>query len=190
MLGGHNQLDHENKLLYCNWAYCIYITSIYDGIALAEDTACTAPPTNSTLVFSSYLFCCCCGGDDDDEINGEEGKRDSPVTVMIIPWHTFTSSYSKYFSPLLLGRAADQIRMEFFRMIGGGITVEQMPFQLVRREENFEIRDYEQVVVAETVDDGNSGFRTLARYIGVFGTPENRVRGTDRDPTNPKKKLL
>ena len=72
-------------------------------------------------------------------------------------------------------------------MIGGAIDVEQMSFQLVRREENFEIRDYEQVVVAETVDDGNSGFRTLARYIGVFGTPENRVRGTDRDPTNPKK---
>ena len=72
-------------------------------------------------------------------------------------------------------------------MIGGGITVEQMPFQLVRREENFEIRDYEQVVVAETADDGNSGFRTLARYIGVFGTPENRVRGTDSDPTNPSK---
>ena len=72
-------------------------------------------------------------------------------------------------------------------MIGGFVDVEQMPFQLVRQEENFEIRDYEQVVVAETMDDGNSGFRTLARYIGVFGTPENRVRGADGDPTNPSK---
>ena len=36
------------------------------------------------------------------------------------------------------------------------------------------------MVVAETMDDGNSGFRTLARYIGVF-TPENRVRGADGD---------
>ena len=43
------------------------------------------------------------------------------------------------------------------------------------------------MVVAETMDDGNSGFRTLARYIGVFGTPENRVRGADGDPTNPSK---
>ena len=72
-------------------------------------------------------------------------------------------------------------------MIGGFVDVEQMPFQLVRQEEKFEIRDYEQVVVAETMDDGNSGFRTLARYIGVFGTPENRVRGADGDPTNPSK---
>ncbi len=72
-------------------------------------------------------------------------------------------------------------------MIGGFVDVEQMPFQLVRQEENFEIRDYEHVVVAETMDDGNSGFRTLARYIGVFGTPENRVRGADGDPTNPSK---
>lgn len=85
------------------------------------------------------------------------------------------------------GRVADQIRMEFFRMIGGAIDVEQMPFHLVKKEENFEVRNYDQVVVAETVDDGNSAFRTLARYIGVFGTPENRVRAADGDPTNHSK---
>jgi hypothetical protein len=65
--------------------------------------------------------------------------------------------------------------MEFFRMIGGAIDVEEMPYTVVKKEDTFEIREYEPCVIAETVDEGNNAFRTLARYIGVFGTPENCV---------------
>ena len=79
-------------------------------------------------------------------------------------------------------------KMEFFRMIGGAIDVEQMPFQLVKKEDTFEIRDYEPCVVAETIDQGNNGFRTLARYIGVFGTPENRIHaGSGKENKNGAK---
>ena len=65
--------------------------------------------------------------------------------------------------------------------------MERMPFQLVGEKKI--LNRYEQVVVAETVDDGNIGFRTLTRYwrFRYSGKP---CSWNNRDPTNPKKKLL
>ena len=62
-------------------------------------------------------------------------------------------------------------------MIFGKIDVECMPYTVLRSLPRYEIRSYPTVVVAETVVGSNgvenNSFRKLARYIGVFGKPEN-----------------
>lgn len=68
-------------------------------------------------------------------------------------------------------------------MVFGKETVEEPPFDvLLQRKGNakipYELRKYGEryaasVTYANRGDDNNSPFRTLARYIGVFGTPEN-----------------
>jgi len=53
----------------------------------------------------------------------------------------------------------------------GGASVEEAPYQLVRKDNQFEIRDYAPLLVAETRVDassgsaGNTAFRTLFNYI-------------------------
>ena len=53
----------------------------------------------------------------------------------------------------------------------GAASVEEAPYQLVSKDDNFEIRDYAALVVAETrvdasfKDAGNKAFRTLFNYI-------------------------
>jgi len=53
----------------------------------------------------------------------------------------------------------------------GGASVEEAPYDLVRKDDQFEVRDYAPVVVAETQVDagfkkaGNKAFRTLFDYI-------------------------
>ena len=52
---------------------------------------------------------------------------------------------------------------------------EEPKFRLLQKEP-FEIRSYPSYLVAEVTmqeGDGNNGFRVLANYIGVFGTPQN-----------------
>lgn len=55
--------------------------------------------------------------------------------------------------------------------IFGGASVEETPYQLVKKDDQFEIRDYPAFIVAETTVDanfgkaGNRAFRTLFDYI-------------------------
>lgn len=66
-----------------------------------------------------------------------------------------------------------------------GIVREEMPrHSVVHRAASYEVRRYAPSVVAETNFDsawgsGSDGqpFGALARYIGVFGTPQNRAAG-------------
>merc|ERR1711907_307788 len=59
-------------------------------------------------------------------------------------------------------------------MVFGKIDVECAKFDIVSEGKDFQVRRYHPAVAAQvkTTDD-NGGFRQLARYIGVFGTPEN-----------------
>merc|ERR1712188_174427 len=59
-------------------------------------------------------------------------------------------------------------------MVFGKIDVECAKFDIVSEGKAFQVRRYHPAVAAQvkTTDD-NGGFRQLARYIGVFGTPEN-----------------
>jgi hypothetical protein len=66
-------------------------------------------------------------------------------------------------------------------MVFGRINEETPAYEVIRKAKDYELRRYEARVVAEYVTepskDGDSeGFRALARYIGVFGEPENRAR--------------
>lgn len=66
-----------------------------------------------------------------------------------------------------------------------GVVREEMPrHSVVHRAASYEVRRYAPSVVAETLMDGawgsgsdGSSFGALARYIGVFGTPQNRAAG-------------
>ena len=62
-------------------------------------------------------------------------------------------------------------------MVFGKIDVECMPYTILRGLPRYEIRSYPTVVVAETFAGAsgaeNNSFRKLAKYIGVFGVPEN-----------------
>merc|ERR1719247_3794936 len=64
-------------------------------------------------------------------------------------------------------------------MIFGKIDVECAKYDLLSEGADFQVRKYHPAVAAqvETADD-NGGFRSLARYIGVFGTPENASQQT------------
>ena len=66
----------------------------------------------------------------------------------------------------------------------GKIDVEQASFKPVKENEKYEIRLYEEAVAVETMYDckdsnfvetseRKKAFQRLARYIGVFGNPEN-----------------
>merc|ERR1711959_263134 len=59
-------------------------------------------------------------------------------------------------------------------MVFGKIDVECAKFDIVSEGKDFQVRRYHPAVAAQvkTTDD-NRGFTQLARYIGVFGTPEN-----------------
>jgi len=61
-----------------------------------------------------------------------------------------------------------------------GMTGTAEPSYVVLRSavaaSGFEVRRYQSMVIAEIVNSDDSGFSILARYIGVFGTPENDGR--------------
>jgi hypothetical protein len=61
---------------------------------------------------------------------------------------------------------------------------ERAKFDVIFKKANsYEIRKYSEAVGAETVlNDRNQAFGRLAKYIGVFGTPENQVPNTT-DPS-------
>jgi len=66
-------------------------------------------------------------------------------------------------------------------MVFGTIDVEQAGFDVVSRTSTFEVRKYHPAVAVQTSGGvGESGnnrmFRSLAQYIGVFGTPTNAPR--------------
>jgi len=73
-------------------------------------------------------------------------------------------------------------------MVVGKIDVECAKFDLIHHEKEqgeYQVRRYHPAVAAQ-VDCANDseGFRQLARYIGVFGTPEN-VGATETAMTAP-----
>jgi hypothetical protein len=60
----------------------------------------------------------------------------------------------------------------------GVSNVKEPPYaSLMQSGSELEIRLYQPIFVAEVFSDGNSNkaFMSLAKYIGVFGTPENEV---------------
>jgi len=69
-------------------------------------------------------------------------------------------------------------------IICGSIDVEQPDFEVVATYGDIQVRRYPPVVAAQ-VDcrsDDNQSFKTLARYIGVFGTPENSGSSSTPQP--------
>lgn len=63
-------------------------------------------------------------------------------------------------------------------MVFGRINVEQPTYVVVQTTADYEVRTYEPRVMAEcrtrsTEKGNNDAFRVLAKYIGVFGEPEN-----------------
>jgi len=61
-------------------------------------------------------------------------------------------------------------------MVFGKVDVEQAKYDVVFKEPNdeYEVRKYHPAVAAQVSDmKDNDGFGILARYIGVFGKPEN-----------------
>jgi hypothetical protein len=66
----------------------------------------------------------------------------------------------------------------------GRVTVEQPEYKVVSSGTDYEVREYPPAVVAEVKYEGaaygsnqSDPFRTLAKYIGVFGSPENESKG-------------
>merc|ERR1712100_877293 len=59
-------------------------------------------------------------------------------------------------------------------MVLGVVDVECAGRTLIEEHEGYAVYQFDPCIVAEvkTTDD-NSGFRTLAQYIGVFGKPKN-----------------
>eukprot|EP00947_MAST-08B_sp_MAST-8B-sp1_P005059 g5059.t1 len=66
-------------------------------------------------------------------------------------------------------------------IIFGKIDVEKARYDIVKKIGNYEVRKYHPAVAVQTtapdVKTDNRSFGKLARYIGVFGTPENKARG-------------
>lgn len=66
----------------------------------------------------------------------------------------------------------------------GGASVEEAPYQLVKKDGQFEIRDYEAVVVAQTKVDasfgnaGNTAFRRLFNYISGENDASDKIAMT------------
>ena len=66
----------------------------------------------------------------------------------------------------------------------GAASVEEAPYQLVSKDDNFEIRDYAALVVAETrvdasfKDAGNKAFRTLFNYISGENEANTKIAMT------------
>ena len=66
----------------------------------------------------------------------------------------------------------------------GGASVEEAPYQLVKKDGQFEIRDYEAVVVAQTEVDasfgnaGNTAFRRLFNYISGENDASDKIAMT------------
>ena len=64
-------------------------------------------------------------------------------------------------------------------MVLGKIGVETHAFEVITAGTDYQIRRYSGGIIAETSSAGSSkeadsvGFRRLAKYIGVFGVPEN-----------------
>ncbi|KAA8494611.1 Heme-binding-like protein [Porphyridium purpureum] len=69
-------------------------------------------------------------------------------------------------------------------IVFGRVSVEQPAHEVLQKFGGFEIRKYPKQVAASTdmswdrSDDSGGAFQRLARYIGVFGTPENQARAT------------
>ena len=62
----------------------------------------------------------------------------------------------------------------FMGSLFGAITVSQPLYKTVQTFPTFQIRDYPIFITAEIHSNSdNDSFRALAKYIGVFGTPEN-----------------
>lgn len=56
----------------------------------------------------------------------------------------------------------------------GAINLETPPYELIKKFDKFEIRKYEKMDLVYISDpEENSGFRQLAKYIGVMGKAEN-----------------
>lgn len=61
-------------------------------------------------------------------------------------------------------------------MVFGKIDVEQAKYDVILEEKNgeYEVRKYYPAIAAQVSNmQDNSGFNILAKYIGVFGKPEN-----------------
>lgn len=61
----------------------------------------------------------------------------------------------------------------------GMSSVKEPPFVVISSASQYEIRRYSSYIIAQVkngADDPNGAFRILARYIGVFGEPENSVK--------------
>eukprot|EP00605_Chrysophyceae_sp_TOSAG23-4_P000810 GSChrysophyteH1.ASY1.ANO1.900.1 assembled CDS len=59
-------------------------------------------------------------------------------------------------------------------IVFGYTGVKEPSYKLIKSFSNFEVRRYPKICCAQvTTGDDNNGFRILAKYIGVYGTPEN-----------------
>jgi hypothetical protein len=62
-------------------------------------------------------------------------------------------------------------------MVCGKIDVECAPRKVLESANGYDVVILDECIVAETkmsTDGDNDGFRKLAKYIGVFGTPQNQ----------------
>jgi hypothetical protein len=61
-----------------------------------------------------------------------------------------------------------------------GVTgTQEPPFTVISNTPNYQVRVYSPYLIAEVpqiVGQENSSFTILAKYIGVFGTPENLAK--------------
>ena len=71
-------------------------------------------------------------------------------------------------------------------IVFGHTGTKEPSFALLLKKNGYEVRKYQSYVIAETPADGsdNEAFRALAKYIGVFGNPEN-IQKTQLDMTAP-----
>ena len=59
-------------------------------------------------------------------------------------------------------------------IVFGSTGAKEPAFQVLAKYSGYEVRQYPQIFIAEVKSSGNGDdFRTLAKYIGVFGKPEN-----------------
>ena len=61
-------------------------------------------------------------------------------------------------------------------MVFGVTGTEEPKFEALKQYNDFEIRFYPKYSIAETNANEREGFRVLAKYIGVFGTPSNEAQ--------------
>ena len=75
-------------------------------------------------------------------------------------------------------------------MVFGRTGVKEPSYSVLKSFGNFEVRKYPAVLTASVVTndptnskavEANQAFRVLAKYIGVFGKPENRRNENDND---------